>query len=135
MRAAMITAVRPAAPNRYGSTGIRAPEAKKQKLDMAAFHAGADCFVRVHAGCFRCDRVQVQRGQHRTGMLLGFWGLHPASPVDQRQLVGIHVKMRQCRLRFRVGLSRLQQLALRPHRDVLSGTHRQRPRQAARPAR
>ena len=35
----MTMAVTPVAPNRYGSTGIDAPEAKKQKLDSAAAQA------------------------------------------------------------------------------------------------
>ena len=37
--AAMAMASRPVAPSRYGSTGINAPEAKKQKLDRAADQA------------------------------------------------------------------------------------------------
>ena len=85
---ATIRAVMPSRPNRYGSTGMIAPEAKKQKLAAAAPQPGSDGFMVV-------DNVRGAEGAVREdlgGALVRFLGGHTAGPVDQGQFVRVDVE-------------------------------------------
>ena len=60
--------------------------------------------------------------------------VHAASPVDERELVGVDVEVDERLTCRRVGGGCLEQLALRSHRHVLARTHRERAREQARDA-
>ena len=95
-----------AARHRYGSTGTRAPEAKKQKLDTAArkpvptASCSADSVASGRLPGHRRRAVWLSTSSARLG---GFGLAHAARPVDQGELVGVDVEVGQGGSRLRIG--------------------------------
>ncbi len=58
----------------------------------------------------------------RSGLVLG----HSACSVDERELVGVYIELRQQAAGLRVGSGGVEQFALGVHRHVFAGSHRQR---------
>ena len=122
---------------------LRQPEQERQHRDGRA--RGEEAEARQRGGEARPDHlvalVDARRGraggargvvaaQHLAGAPIGLHRLHAAGAVDQRQLVGVDVEVRQHGGGVAgVGHRRGQQLALGAHRHVLARAHRQRARQ------
>ena len=108
---------------------MRAPDAKKQKLETAARRPVpiASCSAESVAVKPNCPVIaDSMLAENFVGMLGGFRLTHTACPVDQRQLVDVDVQRGDGGAGMGVRSRRLQQLPLRAHRDILARAHGQR---------